>query len=293
MKYNSLYKPFSYINIYENKLKFSTEHIKSSTRLISSTSEKFLYQMANQYNLYLIIEIIPNYDFEQLNITINLFDGAFDLVVGPSKDIKELWPGLSYYIFMPSYHLQTLNVRIKTNYMPSQPFNSIDIYEYEYKDSPDYNYYENKPISFTKNNNQLEGNIVYTISFPFNFFFVYTVLEIKPIENIKNMSLSLDIIGGIYEFYESSPKIISKLKSNKKYYLSIYAEKNQKTHVTLKINNKYQNKPFDNVNIYEYSKKETNIYSKKISPPKEKGNELIISFSHEVKLSSPELYYLK
>lgn len=200
MKYNNLYKPFSYINIYENKLKYSSEHNKTSTHLISSQSETFLYQMSKYDFLHLILEIIPNYDFEQLNITINFFDGAFEIKNEESKDIEGLLSGVSYYIFIPSLQLQALNVGIKMDYMPSQPFNYIDIYEYTQKQSLDYNYHENKSISFYKNNSQLEANIIYENSFSFNYFSYYTVFKIKPIENIKFMSISLDINGGVFDF---------------------------------------------------------------------------------------------
>ena len=288
IKYNSLYKPFSYINIYENKYPYSSEHIKESTHSISSPLETFIYQMTNNYDTpHLIIEINPNYNFEQLNISINLFDAAFELKNEYSKDIKGLFPGGTYYLIISSTQLQTLNVGIKMEEMTSQPFNSIDIYEYPYKNSPDYNYYENKPISFTRNNNQLETNILYTNSFSFNYYSFYTVFEIKPIKNIKSMSISLDIYGKVFELYDYYPQTFSNLESNNKYYLTKYVEKKQKTYLTIKINNIYQNKPFDNVTIYEYSKNDKIQYFEEINPPTEKDNELVISISYNVKLSSP------
>ena len=173
------------------------------------------------------------------------------------------------------------------DYMSTQPFNYIDIYEYPYKDSIAYNYYENKSISFTRNNNQLETNILYTNSFSFNYYSFYTVFEIKPTKNIKSMSISLDIFGKVFELYDYYPQTFSNLESNNKYYLTKYVEKKQKTYLTIKINNIYQNKPFDNVTIYEYSKNDKIQYFEEISPPKEKDNELVISISYNVKLSSP------
>ena len=287
MKYNITNKSLCHINIYEKKVIYSSENIKSSTRQISSPSEIFFYQMANYNSLYLLLELIPNYNFKQLNIEISLLSAIFELNNEESKDFGGLLPGISYYLFIPSSQLQTINVGLKIYKMTSQPFTSIGIYEYPYKNCLYYNHYENKSISFTKYDNQLEAQISYINSYSFNYYSFYTVFEIKPIENIKYMSISLDIHGKVFQLYDSSSYILSNLDPLYKNYLSIYIEKKKpEVYIALKLNKIFGSKPFNNIAIYEYSKKEkNNKYIEEITL-KVKDGVFEISFSYNVKISS-------
>ena len=277
--YNSLYKPF-------NNIKICERDYKCIDHQISFTTETFYYQLTEQYTKSLSLEILPNYDIPELNISCNILEGEFDLESGISKEIMGLVPGVSYYFFIYTYPLKTINTQIITDYMSSQPFSSINVSEL-YVKSVDRAYtFTEKEISFTKNNNQLETRFEYTNTYG---NLIFTLFEIKPQKKINYMNISIDMGGEIYTLLNGVSQQFDDLKSTYKYYLFIDIKKNQKANINLNFRNIEQNIPFDYVYIYElnYHTTHSQVYHSFYSMNQDKkGDELILSFSYKATKSS-------
>ena len=84
----------------------------------------FKYFTKNYETQYVALELQPNYDIE-IEVTVDVVGGAFDLSKNVPKKINNLRESVFYFFYFPStkYYSQTFNLTM--NYMTTQPFEML------------------------------------------------------------------------------------------------------------------------------------------------------------------------
>ena len=132
-----------------------------------------------------------------------------------------------------------------------KPFNYINIYEYKDKNYA-YIEKENQTILFSSK----EGHLITSFSYILKSIYQKTnwiSINIKPLFDIKSITIKKEIIGGIFDLSLKVPsKNITNLKSGGQYYFVVSTQKFQNVTFNIALE-KVKVKPFENVTIKEYN----------------------------------------
>ena len=224
----------------------------------------------------------------------DVFNGLFDLTSGESKKISKVFPGDTYIFYIRGYEQQNINITLTTDYINDNPFNTVKIYQYQYRNETCHptTTYTLKEISKKKLNNQLISFYSYSTSSDRETVFSQTnYLALKVDTN--NISYFIVKIDNPIEYYDlENGKINSfyNLKSNTTYFFYGIGEAYQ----IAKINceNNLSTKPFDKVIIYELRTKTYDYYNIKGNEPVSftlKNSQSSIFASYEIKHSRTKL----
>ena len=119
-----------------------------------------------------------------------------------------------------------------------------------------------------------------------------------PKEKLNYLNIKMEVGGGYYEIEKGSAKNISNLFSGFSYYVFILSSGGEKLNIKLIMNTNDTKKPFDALNIYEYSNKNSPlIYLKNTKQDKFnteiKSNETISLLSYKSKDNNTNFIAIK
>ena len=152
---NSENIPFEYIEIYEISEKYYFKSfIKNFNKSISFANDTnilssfFSYMIDSFYTNYIILKIIPNFYIRYLNIKVEVGGGYYVLDKNSDKNIYNLFPKYSYYFFVIASKGEKLSIKFILNSNETEkPFNTLHVYEYSNKNSPN-TYLQNTKENF-------------------------------------------------------------------------------------------------------------------------------------------------
>ena len=126
----------NFIIIFYNKFtNKSLQFVNNNNKGILSNS--FSYMIVSFYTNYIIMKIKPKFEYENLNIKINVDGSHYDIDIGTIKNINNLFPKYSYYFFSLSSKNDKLNIKLVLNSPENKnPFNTLNILKYSNKNSP-------------------------------------------------------------------------------------------------------------------------------------------------------------
>ena len=142
------------------------------------------------------------------------------------------------------------------NYLQENPDNLIQIYELKsIQELNEYNAYTNTSIKFIDNKYEsLFGLLTYSINSIYTSVILVKIILKK--NYIEYLNTEIDIGGGYYEIEKGLIKnVTANLFPKYSYYFFIIASKGEKLNIKLILNDQDKEKPFSNINIYEYSNK--------------------------------------
>lgn len=127
----------------------------------------------------------------------------------------------TYIFYIPAYEKQNINIFLTTNEIGSQPFESVKIYEYEYRDNSFHSKYKSiiSPISSVKSNQQLILSYEYRVSIDNTYVYSqtnYLALRIVT-NNIKYFIVKINNPIEYYDLNNGVQKTFYNLKSNTTY----------------------------------------------------------------------------
>ena len=297
---------FDYLNIYETKNKNDSTYLKYFNQTLFNDRKKgqiikyFSYAVDYFDTNYILIKIIPkiNLDYMQLNYIIT--DGIYDLENEILKNTTKLKPDIPYYYIIKSKQYQQVNINFTTNYnnLDNKPFDLAEIFELENNhNTKSYNKYTYKSLEFLKdlnNNNLLISNFSYIID---SLNTNYIIIKIKPKYELDYLDIKFDVGGGFYELEKGSIKNITQLSSKYSYYLFTLSSQGDKLNFKLSTISNTTEKPFNSLDIYEYSNKNSPlIYLEKTNEKDiiyNKEDKLVTSFSYLTKNNSTNFIALK
>ena len=215
-----------------------------------------------------------------------VFNVEYDLTNGDEKIVIILEASQTYNFYIPMTQFQKADITLTFKELKSLPFSSPKIYEYSIRNSSSYIRQTNTTFSTSTKNNQLIATSNYIAR---QYSISYLALEIKPISNIKNMSIKINIDGGAYEMSEGQSKTIYNLFSNFTYLFFIPVNNSNKMTLNLTTNYNDKNTSFNYVTIYEfkdtilqyYLYKTTHLFNYDM-----KNNETIISIDYLIQIST-------
>ena len=201
---------------------------------------------------------------------IDAINGLFDLISGEEKKINNVFPGDTYIFYFRGYEKQNINITLTTDYENDNPFNTVMIYQYQYRNESIHETAMNtlEPISKKNYNNQLISFYSYSVSSDESYIYSQTnYLSLKVDTN--NISYFIVKIDNPIEYYDLENGKINpfyNLKSNTTYIFYGNGEQYQIAKINCESN--ISTKPFDNVIFYELRTKTYDYYDVK-------GNESI------------------
>ena len=256
---------------------FST--IKIDNKLLLN----FSYIVSSKYQDFIYVAVEPAYDIYNVEVKMHNLVEFYDLENKQSKIIDKLLPEYFYFFFINAGIYSETKVTIIMDKIDDNPFNDIDIYEYKgrndsfnsYKKASKYKYStitkENKLeiyFNYSSSSNQIEK-----IGF-----------ILKPLYNINNMIILIEVEGGIHKVDNDNSKSISNMMPDTSYYFYTDVRQNQKLNISFNINSS-DSSPISYVNIYENSeiKDLSRLKTATIPISTEKiNNTLFASFSYLV-----------
>ena len=254
--------PFTYANIYEkekrNEISYNKFINQTFIRKIQNSilNEYFTYIVDSFNTKYLLIELKPNIDIENIFISIHITNSLYDLSNGGNINITDIFPGMPYYFKINCEQFQQININLKMNYLQENPDNLIQIYELKsIQELNEYNAYTNTSIKFIDNKYEsLFGLLTYSINSIYTSVILVKIILKK--NYIEYLNTEIDIGGGYYEIEKGLIKnVTANLFPKYSYYFFIIASKGEKLNIKLILNDQDKEKPFSNINIYEYSNK--------------------------------------
>ena len=267
--------------------------------ILMNISESFSYSIDNENTNYLFIELIPKIDLKYMLIKYEISKSDYDLYNGKNKNESNIISNYPYYYSIKSYQYQQVNIYLTTqNKLGNKPFEFIQIFELgnrSYINS--YIKYINKTLQFVKDNknNSLISSLSYTID---SIYTSYIIVKIMPKEKLNYLNIKMEVGGGYYEIEKGTAKNISNLFSGFSYYVFILSSIWEKLNIKLITNTNDTKKPFDALNIYEYSNKNSPlIYLKNTRQDKFnteiKSNETISLLSYKSKDNNTNFIAIK
>jgi hypothetical protein len=285
--------PFTFANIYEKEKKDDISYNKyynlTFTKEIIEEKlvEYFTYPVDNFSTNYILIELIPNINLEKILITYELININTFLSNGESNKINKVLKNIPYYYFINSKQYQQVKINFSINNLQPKPFEFLEIYEYAdiYRYN-EYNRYTNKSIKFINNDNNqiLTNSFTYMID---SFYTKFILIKIKPILEIDFLEIKVNVGGGYYVIDKGLMKNLTNLFAKYSYYFFVISSKEEKLNIEFIVNTNEIKKPFNSLNILEYSNKNTpSIYSKNLNKEYKseiKDNDIIITLSYSAK----------
>ena len=226
----------------------NNELISSFSYIVSLDTYSSLlhnYKLAN----FIALKVIPfkiSYlvvQFDVLVYNYKLSNGDFTL--------SNLKANTTYNFSMNIDKYQKATFDVEIYGINEKPFNYINIYEYKDKNYA-YIEKENQTILFSSN----EGHLITSFSYILKSIYQKTnwiSINIKPLFDIKSITIKKEIIGGIFDLSLKVPsKNITNLKSGGQYYFVVSTQKFQNVTFNIALE-KVKVKPFENVTIKEYN----------------------------------------
>ena len=295
--------PFTFVNIYEKEKKYAKHYNKYCNLTLSKEIieeklvEYFTYPVDYFSTEYILIELVPNINLEKVRITYEIININNILINGEPNKINKALKNIPYYYFIYSNQYQQVNINLAIDYLKQKPFEFLEIYEYpaiyHYNEC---NKYTNKSIKFIANDN----NQFLTNSFTYMIDSLYTkiiLIKIRPIQEIEYLEIKINIVGGSYDIDKGFIKNLTNLFSKFSYFIFVLSSKEEKLNIKLKINTNKIHKPFNSLNILEYSDKNyPSIYSENFNTEYKteiNDNELTITLSYKAKNQSTNFIALE
>ena len=294
--------PFIYANIYE-KINLN-ENISNKYHNQTLTNNKYLGKIIKSFNYSIddfstnaiLIELIPNINLEYIFIEYEITNNYYELSNGESKNFTGLLSNNPYYYCINSKQFEQINFNLITNYLNNKPIEYVEFYELKDKHFfSSYNKYINKTIQLTNNQNN-----ILNYSFSQTIDSVYTtciIMKIKLIYKLEYFNIKINIGGGALNINKGVQESILNLLSGFSYYFFVISSKGEKLNYKLEMESDQINKPFNSLNIYEYShKNSTSIFSENTIikfDKKIKNNKLIYFFSYITKSNTTNFIGLK
>ena len=271
-------------NAKPNKEQNLTIHYIFRTSVSNYATSSYIVSLSN--TSYIAFKIVPKIKISYYDVKIDVINGMFFLSSGEEKLINKAFPGGTYIFYIKAYEQQKVNITLSTDYINYNPFNSVFIYQYQYKNET-LHYTASRflsSISNKKTNNQLISFYSYLVSSDKTYLFSqtnYLALRIVP-NNISYFIVKIDNPIEYYDLNNGIQKAFYNLKSNTTYIFYGEAKPFQLAKIYCETNN-LSTKPFDNIIIYELRTKTYDYYNIK-------GNEPI-SFTPNNKKSSISTSY--
>ena len=278
-------EPFSGINIHELETKKDSPSIDTTYQSISFIPNYSQLKASFSYSVkypnitkYIALKIKPSLNIQQINIIYENPITIFDLSNDIWKEVNNLKNKEKYLFFIEATQGAKASISFIVNNTDNNPFDYINIYEYEKKN----NSYSSFLRKNTKYINKITDNdfmnpISYTI---YSSKTNYLAFSIKPNYNIEHTLIKTSISGGSYELLNNTSKYISNLESGNDYFFFIKTKQYDIINLTLTMNNSAN--PFSYIYYQELSQREdSNNNFEKFQSISEiiKGNQLIISIS--------------
>ena len=275
-----------YSDLRNNKSDIEKEITVTSKSTGSGSLEFGSYIVSLPTTNYLVFTLIVKKRVSYFEAKIECINGKYDLESGESKKITNLIPGGTYIFYIPAYELQKVNVSLSTISTNSNPFESIYAYEYEYRDDSFFCKYNQKieSISNKGTNSQLNSFFTYTIKIDQIYKYYQTnCLALKIVPNdISYLTIKIDNPIQYYDLENGIPKTFVNLNADTTYFFYCKGVQNQYAKINFEVDS-LNDKPFDNVIIYELIDKTYNYTFKRGDVP--------VSFSTNNKQSSLSASY--
>ena len=220
-----------------------------------------LYASRNESTNFILLKLIPKNTIS-LSIKIDIYGGNYNLLSGHLEKFIDIKRSLDYYYFIKTKH-QLVNISLSLNYTEIQPINFISIYEY--RDNKNRSLYIKKDtIKFVskKKENELTSSFLYEIS---SNLTNYVAFNFKPEFDIDYIYIRMDDIDCTFDLTHIESQVIKNLLNGYPYYFYIKVKQNQIININLTISknkeNTYAFKPFDCIDIYEYTNKSSSSYN--------------------------------
>ena len=243
---------------------------------------------------YIAFKVTPKRTMSFFYARVDVINGLFDLTSGEAKKISNVFPGDTYIFYIRGYEQQNINITLTTDYINDNPFNTIMIYQYQYRNETIHETTKStlKPISKKKSGNQLISSYSYSTSSDNTYVFSqtnYLALKVDT-TNISYFNVKIDNPIEYYDLENGVKNSFYNLKSNTTYFFYGKGEPYQIAKISCE--NNLSIKPFDNVIIYELRTKTYDYYNIKgnesISFTSENNQSSILS-SYEIKHSLTKL----
>ena len=263
--YNKLFIKFTFSDKNINPLKYLTINeyeIRNDLAFIKSTNQTLdLIKTRNVSNLDLIyipfksscnyigLILEANSSFDYFIIQVDVGGGYFEFY--KDKNISKIIAGTVYYIPVRISQIKKLEMKITIDdsNIDINPFTFVNIYEKENKDDISYNKYYN--LTLTKE--IIEEKLVEYFTYPVDYSSTkYILIEMIPNINIKKVRITYEIINYNNFLNNGESNKINKALKNIPYYYFINSFQYQQVNINLSIIN-LQQKPFEFIEIYEYS----------------------------------------
>ena len=184
---------------------------------------------------------------------IDAINGLFDLISGEEKKINNVFPGDTYIFYFRGYEKQNINITLTTDYENDNPFNTVMIYQYQYRNESIHETAMNtlEPISKKNYNNQLISFYSYSVSSDESYIYSqnnYLSLKVDT-NNISYFIVKIDNPIEYYDLENGKINPFYNLKSNTTYIFYGNGEQYQIAKINCESN--ISTKPFDNVIFYE------------------------------------------
>lgn len=153
----------------------------------------------------------------------------------------------NFYINVTQYQKATVSLNVSQMSSSSKAISYAYIYEYS-STSSSYIYSKYQTISAEIKNKTFISYFTYSIN---NYNTKYIVLKMVPTYNLNNITIKIDINGGVYYFVKGRSENIRNLKNGCSYYLCTSVTQFESGQISLNISN-MSLKPFSYLNIYEY-----------------------------------------
>ena len=279
-------KPFKFANIYEKQKKDDNIYNKYHHQAIIASkksgkiNEYFFYTIENFTTNYIMIELIPNCNIDNLFLEYEIETLNYNLFKGDSKNLNNIIKNTPYYYYISSKQYKQVNIYLTMDYKNNTPFEFVEIYELVDKDKfNSAKKYINKTINFVNdNNNILTSKFNYMIE---SIYTNYIIIKVLPKCDLDFLNIKMNNGGGYYELEVNTTKNITNLYSDFSYYFLVLCSKEEKVNFKFIINSNETNQPFNVLNVYEYSNKNNpSIYllhtNEKFNFEKNENNSMIL-----------------
>ena len=219
-------EPFSEISIFEYEKRNDYPSLgivnipiffeTKNNQLIASFSYEVKY-----YNIskYLALKIKPSIEIDHMTAIYNNLFHFIDLRNGIWTTIYNLTSTENYLFFIGAKKFDKANVTFIINNIDNNPFDYINIYEYEQKNHSNDSYILKKIIYINKSeNSDFIIPILYTV---YSNKTNYLAFSIIPKYNISEILVKADISGELYEFYNNTKRYIKNLNIDNDYFFFI------------------------------------------------------------------------
>lgn len=186
----------------------------------------------------------------------------------------------NFYINVTQYQKATVSLNVSQMSSSYKAISYAYIYEYS-STSSNYIYSKYQTISAEIKNKTFVSYFTYSIN---NYNTKYIVLKMVPTYNLNNITIKIDINGGVYYFVKGRSENIRNLKNGCSYYLCTSVTQFESGQISLNISN-MSLKPFSYLNIYEYLNFTLTDYincKTESFQPSTINNELVSSFKYSI-----------